>query len=58
MLDRRVATWAERKEEKERFDRLFLERKIGEPTYILSLQCLGFRETEAKAELSYIKGLK
>lgn len=58
MLDRRTATWAERKAEKEALDAHFLAKRIGEPTYILSLQILGFRETEAKAELNYIKGLK
>ena len=56
MLDRRTATWADRKEQKERFDRLFLEKKIGEITYLVSLEHLGFRTREAQAELDYIKG--
>lgn len=51
MIDRRTATWAELKEEKERFDALFLAGKIGKPTYILSLNILGFRDREAQAEL-------
>lgn len=57
MLDRRTATWEERKEEKERLDALYRAGKIGRPAYILSLEFLGFREREAKAEADYIKGL-
>lgn len=57
-LDRRTATWAERKEEKERLDDLFRRGKLGRAAYILSLEFMGFREREAKDEADYIKGAK
>lgn len=55
MLDRRTATWAEFKERKEVHDANFLAGRIGEPTYILSLELLGFREREAREELNVLK---
>lgn len=55
MLDRKTATWAERKEEKERIDDLFRRNKIGHPTYILSLEILGFRNREANDEANYVE---
>lgn len=57
ILDRRTATWAERREEKERFDALLLSGKIGESTYVLSLNFLGFRDKEAKAEIASLRTL-
>lgn len=56
MLDRRMPDyWEDRKAHKERYDALLREGKIGEPTYLLSLEILGFRPREAKEELNYVR---
>lgn len=57
MIDRRTATWAELKEEKERMDALWRQRKILDAAYILSLNILGFSDREAKDELAGLKVL-
>lgn len=58
MLDRRSATWEERKEQKEALDARFKSGILEAAAYILSLELLGFRESEARTELNYIRGLK
>ena len=56
MLDRRTATWAELRERKEVHDANFLAGRIGEPTYLLTIQILfGFTEKQAEAELRDLK---
>lgn len=57
MIERKTATWDDRKEQKEKLDGDLRAGRIGEPTYILSLEILGFRPREARDEMGYAKGL-
>ena len=47
--------WRYRYEKKVIFDSLFLERVIGEDTYLVSMQLAGFSPRESKNELALLR---